>query len=164
MVPRPPTPPQISTCSPGWTRARVTSIRQAVSSTSGIEAASSKLRLAGFGSTFTAGIVTYSEWPPSLGPLWNPQIRNCRQKNSWPVTQKSQVRQDRPGCTTTSSPDLHRDEPKPVPDTSDPSAATTPDTSDPDTCGKITFMPGMPRRAQMSLKLAPAAFTSISTS
>ena len=25
-------------------------------------------------------------------------------------------------------------------------------------------MPGMPRRAQMSLKLAPAAFTSISTS
>ena len=61
MVPRPPTPPQISTCSPGCTLARLTSIRQAVSSTSGIDAASSWLRLDGLGRTFTAGIVTYSE-------------------------------------------------------------------------------------------------------
>ena len=99
-----------------------------------------------------------------MGPLWKPQIRNWRQKNSCPVTQKSQVRQERPGCTTTSSPTCSDEEPKPVPVTSDPSAATTPDTSDPETCGKITFMPGIPRRAQMSLKLAPAAFTSINTS
>ncbi len=139
-------------------------MRHAVSSTSGIDAASSWVRLSGLGSTLTAGIVTYSECPPSLGPVWKPQIRNCRQKNSWPETHMSHVRQDRPGWTTTSSPTCTGDEPKPVPETSEPIARTTPDTSDPATCGMITFMPGMPRRAQMSLKLAPAALTSISTS
>ena len=117
------------------------------------------------GSTFTAGIVTYSEWPPSLGPLWNPQIRNCRQKNSWPGDAEVAGAAGQAGMhdhlVARPAPS---DEPKPVPDTSEPTAATTPDTSDPATCGKITFMPGMPRRAQMSLKLAPAAFTSISTS
>ena len=164
MTPRPPTPPQIRTFSPACILARVTSIRHAVSRTSGIDAASSKLRLDGFGSTLAAGIVTYSEWPPSLGPVWNPQIRNWRQKNSWPDVHISHVRQERPGWTTTSSPTATCAEPNPSPLTSAPTAFTTPATSEPATCGKITFIPGMPRRAQMSLKLAPAALTSISTS
>ena len=145
-------------------RARVTSIRQAVSSTSGIEAASSNVRFAGLGSTFTAGSVTSSEWPPSLGPVWKPQIRNWRQKNSWPDVHMSHVRHERPGWTTTSSPTLTGEEPKPLPLTSEPTARTMPATSEPATCGKTTFIPGMPRRAQMSLKLAPAALTSIRTS
>ena len=58
ITPRPPTPPQMRTFSPAWILARVTSIRHAVSSTSGIDAASSNVRLEGFGSTFAAGIVT----------------------------------------------------------------------------------------------------------
>ncbi len=76
----------------------------------------------------------------------------------------SHVRQERPGWTTTSSPTWTGDEPNPFPATSEPTARTTPATSDPATCGKTTFIPGMPRRAQMSLKLAPAALTSIRTS
>ncbi len=76
MVPRPPPAPQTSTKSPGRIFARVTSIRQAVKRTSGIDAACSQPRPFGFGTTLKAGTFAYSAWAPSSGPVWKPQILN----------------------------------------------------------------------------------------
>ena len=69
ITPNPPPAPQISTKSPACTCARDTSIRHTVTSTSGIEAASSQVRFLGLAITLTAGTLQYSPCAPSSGPV-----------------------------------------------------------------------------------------------
>ena len=59
-LPTPLPPPITSTSSPGWRRARPTSMCQAVRNTSGTAAASSHFRFSGNGRQFTAGTATFS--------------------------------------------------------------------------------------------------------
>src|ERR1700731_86329 len=62
-----------------------------------------------------------------------------------------------PQWTTTSSPTLTFL-------TSLPVSITTPAASEPEICGRMIFIPGRPRRAQISLKLQAEALTLITTS
>ena len=81
--------PHVKTHSPSCSRARVTSIRYAVSKTSGNAAASSKLRSPGMGWTFVSGTAISSAFVPSP----------CS-----PITWIAPVGVSMPGLITTRSP------------------------------------------------------------
>ena len=120
---------------------------------SGIAAASTNERFAGFGRTFRAGTASFSAIPPET---CSPRIAKRRQRFSLPERQRSQRPQPRLGFTTTASPTF-------MPSTPGPIASMTPATSDPSTCGKASFSPGQPMRTQMSRWFCAAALTATTT-
>ena len=92
-----------STVSPYRRCARVRIMCSAVVKTSGIDAASSNDRFAGFGKTFAAGTATSSAMPPSRP--W-PSRWYRGQRLSSPPRHASHAPQLTPGCSITSSPTL----------------------------------------------------------
>ena len=66
IVPIPEPPPWTSRTSPGWMFAVMKMFDQTVQATSGRAAASSRLTPAGTGSSWPAGTVTFSAYPPPV--------------------------------------------------------------------------------------------------
>src|SRR5581483_9601003 len=93
-VATPPPIPQTSTHSPGWRPARVTSIRYAVSYTSGNAAASSNETPSRSGYTYVAGIAASYAWTPCVcspitwiaAPCSSPGLITTGRPGSSPVT------------------------------------------------------------------------------
>ncbi len=86
--------PTTSIVSPGWSRALVTIIRQAVRKVRGKAAASSQESAAGFGYTFWAGTCTSSQAVPSV---CSPRMPKSGHATCWPARQASQRQQQETG-------------------------------------------------------------------